>query len=188
MTYSYDYQRTNANASRSPRFKDSRRAIFGSPASTDNNVNSDCGAAPAATWVSQLGAGETVAEAVYGTSALNPLIVKGSPGTLSISLEVRDDIEASELRRVVVDIMSGNTNTNTELGYNLVTEDPAVDAKVLVVSKTNSYSYTYNLGLDNGDYINNTQLDARSGLVVAVGDKSVIDANNGRLCPLADTL
>lgn len=178
-----EYQYVKANASRSPRFRDSRRSMFGSAASTDNNVNSDGGTSPVATWVSQLGSGGTVQEAVYGTSALNPLIVKGSPGTISIALEVRDDVEASELRRVIVDIMSNRTDTNSELGYNLVTEDPAVDAKVLVLSKNTSYTYTYNLGLGDGDYINNTQLDARSGLIVAVGDKSVIDANDGRGVP-----
>lgn len=171
-----DYGRVSAQASSTSGFMDTKRRYFGKASLDANRINDDgVGGANTVRWRSTKGdIGNHTA--VYGTSALNPLIVKGGSVNLSISLRTNININQYELRRVIMDALSNRTDTNITVGYNLVDyegDDP--NSKVTVISVSNSDTYSYNLGLDNEGFIENTQNDSRSQLVVAVGDQDSVE-------------
>jgi len=97
----------------------------------------------------------------YGTSATNPLIVKGGVVTFIVRLTTESENTRLNLRNAICRALSGESISNT--GF--VFQEDQSDV---------SPSYEFNLGLSHGDSIANNSNNPLAKLVVAVGDRSFL--------------
>ena len=180
--FTFDSAAVSSVESISDSFASDFRGIFGSASDPSHYVHHDGNELSFLQWETTAGPADSVgdATALIGSSALTPLIVKGSNCTFEIDFTIQTgQLSRFELRRLVGGILSQQTETdiNEYVGYELVTEDPSnTTAKVLINSKKTLHQYEYDLGLQDGTEIVNDDSDGRSGLICAVGRKGLVES------------
>jgi hypothetical protein len=117
-------------------------------------------------WYSTQGpvAGTSV-DVVYGTSASNPMVIRGGAMTFTCSITTTENIFENTRQRVARAIASALSNPSS------FSEDGFV-----VTSVQNSASYSFNLDIQNGEFISFTG-DENKFLINAVADKSEVESN-----------
>ena len=120
-------------------------------------------------WVTTQGplAGSST-DVTYGTSAANPLIVKGGELTFSCSVVTTENIVENTKQRLSAAIASALSNPDSfnEQGFDLV-------------NVQNLSSYSFDLDLQDGELIYTgwtVDNDGNKHLINAVGDKSLIES------------
>jgi len=181
VTNTYESGQSGSTPSISEGFKSDFRGVFGVSTDSSHHVNHDGNDLTFLQWETTAGPSEAIGSvnATIGSSALTPLIVKGSNCTFEIDFTIQTgQLNRFEMRRLIGSILSQQTPEyiNEYVGYELVTEDPSnTSAKVLVNSKKTLHQYEYNLGLQDGTEIVNDDSDGRSGLICAVGRKGFLE-------------
>jgi hypothetical protein len=103
----------------------------------------------------------------YGTSASNPLIVKGGVATFIVKVFAPNDINQGrlQLRNAICAALNGDSIDSTAFDL--------IDSQSVL-----SPTYSFDLGLSNGNSIANVASNPNSYLVNAVSDRSFLESNN----------
>lgn len=124
-------------------------------------------------WNVELGPQATASpiSVAYGTSAANPLIVKGGVVTFIVKLLAENDISQGQLqlRNAICAALNEDTYESilSSTGFQLVQEQSAITP-----------SYSFNLELNHGDTIQNLTSNPNSYLITAVGGRQLLEAGN----------
>jgi len=116
-------------------------------------------------WVTTQGPLTGSIDVTYGTSAANPLIIKGGELTFSCALITTENITENTKQRLSAAIAAALSNPDSfdEQGFDLV-------------SVQNLSSYSFNLDIQDQEVISFSG-DESKFLINAVGDKSIIESN-----------
>ena len=109
----------------------------------------------------------------YGTSAANPLIIKGGVVTFIVKLSALNDVANARLnlRNAICGALNGDSIDGT--GFTLLE-----DQSVLIPE------YSFNLNLSHGDNITNLPSVPNAKLITAVADRSFLESqDNANLAP-----
>ena len=103
----------------------------------------------------------------YGTSAANPLTVKGGVVTFIVKLSAPNDVFSARLnlRNAICGALSQENIDDT--GFVLVEEESDIVP-----------SYSFNLNLSHGDFISNLASSPKSYLVNALADRSLLESGD----------
>lgn len=114
-------------------------------------------------WNVELGnqAASAAIPVAYGTSATNPLIVKGGVVTFTVKLTTENINSRLNLRNAICRAISGEDISGT--GF-VLQQDQSDTAP----------SYSFDLGLSHGNKINNIPSNPDAKLITAVGDRSLL--------------
>ena len=126
-------------------------------------------------WNVELGpqAAQSPFGVAYGTSASNPLIVKGGVVTFIVKVFAPNDINDGrlQLRNAICRALNGDSIQSTAFDL--------IDSQTVTLP-----TYSFDLGLENGSTISNVVSNPNSYLVSAVADRSFLEAsNNTNLAP-----
>ena len=126
-------------------------------------------------WNVELGpqAAQSPFGVAYGTSASNPLIVKGGVVTFIVKVFAPNDINDGrlQLRNAICRALNGDSIQSTAFDL--------IDSQTVTLP-----TYSFDLGLENGNTISNVASNPNSYLVSAVADRSFLEAsNNTNLAP-----
>ena len=117
-------------------------------------------------WNVELGnqASSTPIPVAYGTSATNPLIIKGGVVTFIVKVTTENINSRLNLRNAICGAISG--------------EDISATGFVLQENQSDvTPSYSFDLGLSHGNKINNIPSNPNAKLITAVGDRSLLQNN-----------
>ena len=110
----------------------------------------------------------------YGTSASNPLIIKGGVATFIVKLSNSSDVSSARLnlRNAILRALNGDPDIS-DTGFDLIGDQSQITP-----------SYSFNLGLDHGDSISNIPSNQNCKLISAVAERSVLEGGtNQNLAP-----
>lgn len=109
----------------------------------------------------------------YGTSAANPLIIKGGVVTFIVKLSALNDVANARLnlRNAICGALNGDSIDGT--GFTLLEDESILTPE-----------YSFNLNLSHGDKITNLPSVPLAKLITAVADRSLLEAQeNENLAP-----
>ena len=128
-------------------------------------------------------------EALYGTSAGNPLILKGGAVTFSVKLKVTSNIPENARLKINAAIRKSLTLEDGDgEGQLLNTESGLPSDSVELISRSHEPSYSFDLGLKDGDLISQSYIgddvpsSSLSKLIVAV--KNTFDPTANSYIPM----
>lgn len=136
-------------------------------------------------WKNESGTDNTARQAIYGTSAGNPLILKGGAVTFSVKLRVTSDISENARLKINAAIRKSLTLAEEQLSDESI---GLPSDNVELISRNHEPSYSFNLGLKDGDLISQSYIgedvpsSSLSKLIVAV--KSDFDPTSDADIPM----